>query len=113
MNEQHDLFGGHEQGRQGMAAVAAKAEEISPGWSASAFACLCRFAEDHDHFTGEQIKTWSYANGLARPHKDAAWGAVIAKASRRRIIHFVGYEVATAASRHGAPNRRWKSLVRP
>lgn len=96
---------------EGMKAVAAKAEEITPGWSQMAYDALLRFAKVRTLFTGEDVKRWAYDNGLPKPHNEAAWGAVFAKARRRKVTALNGYVVANSASRHAAPNRQWKSLI--
>jgi hypothetical protein len=107
MNNQFE-FSGFDLGRQGMELAAARA---GPIWAEAAFDRLASFARGCAYFTTEQMKAWAYAQGLVQPENESAWGGVVVRAKRERIIRFVDYVPAEQSSRHGAPNRRWQSLV--
>lgn len=106
-----DRSGGRELAREGMERSAGTQERLAPGWAAGAYRELVRFAQERQRFTGEEAKAFAYREGLERPRNEGAWGGVVNRAARAGVIEFDGYEVAGSASRHCAPNRRWRSKV--
>lgn len=91
--------------------VEAATEQSSPEWGERALGHLRRVATLRPHFTGEDIKRAAYEAGLERPANESAWGPVMSKAKRQRWIEFIGFAAPQSASRHGSPNRKWKSLI--
>lgn len=109
-NRKRERAEGQRRAQEGMDRAEAKADRVAPGWGGRAFDMVGRFIDAHPNaeFTGEAVKRWAYAHGLDRPENESAWGPVMVKAKRQKLIAFVGFAPPTAASRHGSPNRRWR-----
>lgn len=94
---------------KGIAESAAHAEAVREGWGEDAYNCLVDYvARTPDEFLGEELKAWAYDNGLDKPANEGAWGSVLRRASRAKLIEMIGYRAARNASRHGTPSRLWR-----
>ena len=94
---------------EGIARSAEHAEAVREGWGDDAYGYLERYvAVTPDEFLGEELKRWAYDNGLDEPVNESAWGSVIRRASRAKLIEFVGFAKSKNASRHGTPGRLWR-----
>ena len=58
-----------------------------------------------DKFMSEQVRTWAYLDGLDEPEDNRAWGPVINRAAREKLIVKVGY--APAVTGHCRPMPVW------
>jgi hypothetical protein len=96
---------------EGMVRVAGATEAKLPGWSDQAFGHLRRVATVRLTFTGEDIKRAAYEAGLPVPPNESAWGSVMRRGSREKVMVQDGVAAPVSASRHGAPNRRWRSNI--
>jgi len=93
-----------------MQAVTAKADKLSPEWSALAEQSLRRFLELSTLVQNEKVFLAEdfalYAQGwdeLPQPHDSRAYGSVLRNAAKSGLIRRVGYK----ADRWGSPKSLW------
>lgn len=85
------------------------AERVEPGWRELALVSLEQFLAGHDgSFLTEQFIEWSRKNGVEQPPDDRAWGPVITRAFRRRIIERVGFALARTSNL--GPKSVWRRV---
>ncbi len=81
-------------------------------WSDDAFAALLDYAYIHQgrSYLAEEIREWAMANReVADPPSKRAWGGIIVKASRLKIIIFVGYAKTVNPKAHRTPASLWRT----
>jgi hypothetical protein len=96
-----------ERGHRAAEACAAKADTLADGWTQRAAEYLTQYAHRQhrdDWWLMEDARAWCYAGGLARPHDDRAWGAVL----RRLKARLEQGPPRGAASSHGSPKPTWR-----
>jgi hypothetical protein len=76
----------------GMTQAVEHANDASEGWSARALRYVEIFARRRIEFRAEQVREYAEQKGLESPPSKRAWGAVISKAARRKLIHKVRFE---------------------
>jgi hypothetical protein len=76
----------------GMTQAIKHAEEVRSDWGARAFKFVEIFARRRIEFRAEQVREYAEQKGLESPPSKRAWGAVISKAVRRKLIHKVRFE---------------------
>lgn len=86
------------------------AENNCPDWKEMAIAVLKNYIRNFPgkNFQTEDVRSWAYAQGLPVPPNHRAWGSVIVKAKREKIILFVGYENVSNPRAHSTPAAVWK-----
>lgn len=104
----NDLFSGEMLRDAGMARAIEHAEDVAEGWGDRAYRYVERFAQIGGEFRTEQVRQFAEKNGLEKPPHDRAWGSVIAKAARRRLILLVRYEPCRNPKAHSCPVKVWK-----
>lgn len=113
----NDLFGfptSVQLAEQGMATATEHADTVAPGWSERAFDLVCQFACIRHEFLGEDVRRWAHeTQDLDLPPKACAWGAVMVRAARERIIVKAGYRMTRIPPQHAKPAVLWSSLVIP
>ena len=106
MEKQDDLFDrtGIAAGLDGAKRALEHAEAVEPEWPEVAFDALVRVyqASPEVSMTIEQARQ---ASGLDSPADQRAWGGVVQRMSRRKIIKRAGY--APAKSSNGSPKPLW------
>lgn len=85
------------------------AEHAGREWQDRAVALVRWYAGFHPTFLTEQVRSMAELRGLKSPDDARAWGAVMMRAAREKIVRQDGY--APANSSNGSPKRRWASLV--
>jgi hypothetical protein len=90
---------------QGIQRAVDHAERHAPGWTTRALAMLdiCPL----QRFMVEDLRTWSYANGLDRAVNERAWGSVITKAAKRGLVMHSGYQSVKNPKAHCTPASCW------
>lgn len=80
-----------------------------PKWSEVAYQFVRLYAQQHrgERFIGRDITQAAKAYGLESPASEKAWGAVLQRAARERVIERVGY--AQDPNRHASPVPQWVS----
>jgi hypothetical protein len=95
--------------RDGMNRAELNAEHLNSGWHSDALQHLTEFLEiNPGSFMAENVRAWADRRGLPAPPSLRAWGAVIMKASKMKMIEFVGYEKTTSAKSNGTPASVWR-----
>jgi hypothetical protein len=81
------------EGEEGMRAVAAKAESLSPGVTDVMYAFLvkwCMARSRGDRFTAEAISDAYAADAsYVQPHDQRAWGPVVTKALNKNVLRWI------------------------
>jgi hypothetical protein len=101
---------GEELAVEGMERAVAHANRVEPRWSDRAYSFLLSFITRFDPpwLTIEQVKFWSYRNGLPQPPSPGSWGSVTRRAKAEGHIVFDKYEPSQNASQHGKPVIVWR-----
>lgn len=87
------------------------AEATIPGWKQEAMKYLSDFLTRQGSvpFMTEYLRTWCHAQGLPHPPSLRAWGGIITRAKRQRLIEFVRYEAVSNPRAHKTPASVWKA----
>jgi hypothetical protein len=92
---------------EGMARAKSHADVVYENWSACAYAALIRYVGVHlDDFTAEDVREW--AIDVPEPPDRRAWGSVLLKGSRDRIIRRAGYRPHRDPVRHHGISTVWR-----
>lgn len=90
----------------GMARAAQRGARVSPGWEVEACAQVLEYAKTHEHFATEDVRA---VYGTPEGINPKAWGSVLKRAHRIRIVEPDGFVLVNCSNR--SPRVRWKSLV--
>lgn len=87
--------------------IATAADHSGQTWQDAAFHAVCEYARTHNQFLTEEARI--EADQLPLPTDGRAWGAVMQKARREKIVEQIGF--ARAKSSNLSPKPLWKSLI--
>lgn len=93
----------------GIARADRHAAANDPWWRDRAFRAVAIFARTHSAFLAEDVRQMAEREGLPPPPDGRAWGAVMQRAQRERVIQADGYAPANSSNR--SPKVWWRSLV--
>lgn len=93
----------------GMETAVRHADAVVDGWSERAYQFLLDFigANPRRRFMAEDVRADAEAAGLPLPPDNRAWGAVIAKAAKRKLIRRIGFGPQTSITCHCSPKSIW------
>lgn len=78
--------------------------EVTPQWSQRAFNTAVEYVRDHPagfQFKTEDVRLWAdIRNKIEQPPSDRAWGGVILKLAKQKLIYKVGHAVVTNPNAH-------------
>ena len=95
---------------QGMGRALDRAERQTPAWGEIAYRFIEEYARQHAEFPGwVVVKSAAVTVNFPEPPTEKAWGAVIKRAARARVIERAG--TVKDPNRHGNPIPLWRSLV--
>lgn len=78
------------------------------GWSRIAFNILREFLMFHnDPFLAEEVRSYASQRGLDEPPSKRAWGGVITRAARQKLIKSIGFGLTTNPLAHRTPATLW------
>ena len=94
----------------GMLMAEAKANDDCSGWSDRAMFYFTEFLKEigDRSFLAEEAREWCIFRGLPAPKNHRAWGSVICKAVKMKLIQFCGYEKTSNPLAHSTPAGVWK-----
>jgi hypothetical protein len=95
----------------GMATAAAHADRVTPGWTEAAYEFFVGWVAAKPRkfrFMAEDVRADADKAGVAAPPDARAWGIVVTRAARFRIIKRAGYGPQRAAGCHMAPKSIWE-----
>lgn len=96
----------------GIAASVKHADQVSADWSARASVHLLDYARRAGgSFLAEQVREYAHAEGLEYPPDGRAWGAVLSRAAKARVIRPIGYAPARSSNR--SPKVLWELGTAP
>lgn len=100
-----------EQGEYGMHRAVEHAARVVEGWKSEAADYLRAFvcANQGRDFLAEEIAPWAHKHGCSHPPDKRAWGAIIQKAGRQRIIEQTGL---AAKNKLSGNDSTWRPLWR-
>ena len=94
---------------RGMNMAADCAERSLSGWNEAAMAFFIDFvAMNAGSFMTEEVRKLAEREGLPKPPDSRAWGSVVTRAVKLRLIKRIGYGPQSAAGCHMAPKSIWK-----
>lgn len=64
-------------------------------------------------FMTENLREWSHKNGLPKPPHPRAWGGVIVKAKKDKLIKHINYGLVVNPKAHRTPASIWKKITFP
>lgn len=114
MNKQSDL--GTYLKEEGIQTAVSNADRKIPGWSIMAMKLFVEFLQASPKigdgtFMTEDVRAYALAKGLPNPPSKRAWGSIIVKAKKNRIIKFVGYDQVNNPKAHRANAARWRASL--
>lgn len=95
----------------GMQTAVEHADAVDAGWSDRALEHVRAFATFRERFLGEDVRTWAHEQGLPKPPKACAWGAVMVRAARDGLIARGGYGTTRIPPQHAKPAVLWLSCT--
>lgn len=96
---------GHDLAQAGADTALANAGAL---WADEAFLALCYYAKRHDTFMAEDVRVFAHAHGLPLPPDGRAWGGVMNRAIKRKLVERVGYAPMKSPNCHANPKSVWK-----
>lgn len=99
------MTNGHELAAAGADTALAHAGQ---NWADEAFRALCWFAQRNATFMTEDVRHFAHGFGLPLPPDGRAWGGVINRALRKKLIERVGYAPMKSPNCHADPKSVWK-----
>lgn len=98
-------------GDPGIAASMARADRVHEGWSGEAFALLREYMTDNEFFKAEDVRIFAHGSrGLPVPPDLRAWGGVVQRAVRERLIKKVGHGSSKNKTSHYRPVMVWQVI---
>lgn len=98
---------GEQLALEGMARSAENADQRVPNWTDRAYDMLVAYTKVQPRFPVEELRVWSYDEGLPLPPSDSAWGTVIKRASADGVVRFVGFTPSKNPAQHRKPIKLW------
>lgn len=87
------------------------ADEKTPSWSAKAYSMLEQYLmEQNCKFMVEDFRTWATENGLEEPPSNRAFGAIIVRAKKNKLIKHAGFRSVKNPNAHATPASVWVKL---
>lgn len=94
---------------QGMQRAAQNAEDTRPGWNEQALEMVKNF--NKDVFMVEDVRQWAHDEmGLPEPPHLRAWGSVITRARKLKIVEFSHHAKVSAPGSHRAIACVWRKV---
>lgn len=111
--EQTKLFepSGEELRNHGIQQSVDHANEKEENWSDMAFEHFKKYAQYHLTFMTEDVREYANGLGFPIPPSKRAWGAVVLRAKKEKIIKHAGFGQVKNPKAHRANASIWKSLI--
>lgn len=77
-------------------------------WKDEAFDAFCYYGRTFGEFMTEDVSAFAYKHGLDVPKEGRAWGGIVNKALRRKLIKRIGYAPMKTPHCHADPKSVWK-----
>ncbi|MFH2064964.1 MAG: hypothetical protein ABIK15_07195 [Pseudomonadota bacterium] len=91
--------------QRGMKRALNHAERHHVSWGDRALSMLRKFPKSR--FQAEELRAWSYGQGLPEPPHGRAWGSVMLKAKNMGLIRCIGYQNVSNPNAHRTPAALW------
>lgn len=92
---------------QGMERAELNANHKHESWSEQTYSFLLVFARKHTEFMTEQVR--KAAKGIVpEPPIARAWGAIVARAAKAKIIQRAGFRAVSNPKAHRTPATVWE-----
>lgn len=94
----------------GILTAITSANTATPGWADKAYQFLLKYIVNNKEFMTEEMRVAS--EGIVPfPPSARAWGAVIIKAKRNKLIQSAGFRAVRNPKAHRTPATVWRVLV--
>lgn len=104
------LLNGQGLAQQGMQQAVDHAEEVHDNWADEAYAFLKKYVGyTLTPFMAEEMRLASL-NVVPEPPTKRAWGLIIQRAAREKLIRRVGYKAVSNPRAHGTPAAVWAKV---
>ena len=77
-------------------------------WKELAYLALKEYSKVSNTFMTEDVSKYAYGNGLPFPPDGRAWGSIIHKALKEKLIHKIGYSPKKTKHCHSQPISVWE-----
>lgn len=84
-------------------------EKKNPGWFRAAVQCIVKFPKAE--FLVEEIREWSYANGLLEPTSHKAWGAPANALGDSKFMKKCGSERSSHVNENAPTKLKWRKTL--
>ena len=101
---------GKELQMTGMAQAADSAGDFIRNWNTLAYDFLVAYARNHIEFMAEDVRNCAVRE-LPAPPSLRAWGGIIFRAKRNKVIQHIRFTAVKNAKAHCARASVWRSLV--
>lgn len=103
---QLDIFQSEINRDKGIKKALDSAEELNDGWANQAFIFLRNYIKSNNHFMAEEVRKAS--EGIVpNPPSERAWGGIIVRARKEKLIKRIGYQNVTNPKAHRTPAAVW------
>ena len=106
-NNQPSLFTGDQLRDDGMKRSTDHANRKTPKWSDVAFDFLKAYIREHETFMAEDVRSAS-ENVVPAPPDNRAWGSIIVRARKEKLIVANGYGKQKQSNCHSGIATIWK-----
>lgn len=109
LSRKHEKEQGQTLAQSGAKQAADHADAVHGDWSERAYQLLKRYPGRK--FMAEEVAKWAYGQGLPKPPTGRAWGAVINRAKKEKIIRHIGYDRVSNEKAHSTPASVWEKVA--
>lgn len=103
---QLDIFQSQINRDKGIQKALDSAERLNDGWANQAFIFLRNYIKAHNTFMTEDVR--KAAEGIVpSPPSERAWGGIIVRAKKERLIRRIGFQSVTNPKAHCTPAAVW------
>ena len=102
------LFTGEQLKEIGIKKALDSAEEMHEDWTKLAYDFFIDYLKTHNIFTTEEVRLAS-KDIVPEPPSKRAWGGIVGRLAKAKLIHRIGYTKAKNPKAHSATCTLWKN----
>lgn len=111
MDVQLDIFAAEDQRNKGIEKAVSHADWKEDDWQARAFEFLKEFLGNHNGpFMVEEVRSYAALLDFPLPPSARAWGAVILRAAKEKLVERCGYSQTKNVKAHRTPAALWRQI---
>lgn len=100
-----------DQTTQAITRAVKRADRKVTDWSKDAYTALTLYIDAHParEFMVEEVRSWAEGGlGLTSPPDARAWGGIMQRANRAKLVQSMGYRPSGNVHAHNRPTAVWK-----